>query len=368
MQAAPSRNGGIDAIRVLLTMLVILHHAAIGYGGAGGWFWREEPEASSDFLVIFNAINQAFFMGLFFLLSGYYTPGSYERKQAAHFLADRLLRLGVPLLVFCFVLHPLTVAIARTGEGHPLIRGWWEMTEAGIFGPGPLWFAIALLIFAFGYTGWQVARRGLGWPELSVQALPSPRNLAFAAVGLGLLSFIVRLAIPVGEQWLWLQLGYFPCYIFLFVAGCAAARDRLLERLISREVIPWLVISLAAIATLPIMLVKRGPTGGFEGGWNLNALYYALWDPLVAFGVILGLFLAADRWGGSPTPVMSWLARGAFGAFIIHPPVLVALSVLAMPFAESPLVKFITVGTAACAGSFLVSAALRALPGVRQIL
>jgi hypothetical protein len=52
-------------------------------------------------------MNQAFFMGCFFLLAGFFTPGSYDRKGGRSFLADRLLRLGVPLLIYEFVLGPL---------------------------------------------------------------------------------------------------------------------------------------------------------------------------------------------------------------------------------------------------------------------
>ncbi|WP_152522687.1 acyltransferase family protein [Sphingobium ummariense] len=211
-------------------------------------------------------------------------------------------------------------------------------------------------------------RRRMGWPALMVEVLPSPPVLIFMALGLGLLSFLVRLVMPVGKELLWLQLGYFPCYIFFFVAGCAAARTELLERITWRDAAPWLVVSILALVTLPVIMLTRGQLGGFEGGWHLNAFYYALWDPLVAFGVMLGVFAAARQWGRHPTRVMSWLARGAFGAFIVHPPVLVALSVLAMPWAATPLLKFTVVGAAACAGSFILSGALRTLPGVRQII
>lgn len=39
-------------------------------------------------------------MGFFFLLSGYFAAISYERKGAVRFARERLLRLGIPLLVY----------------------------------------------------------------------------------------------------------------------------------------------------------------------------------------------------------------------------------------------------------------------------
>ena len=95
------RTDFIDRLRVVLTALVIAHHTAISYGGSGSWFYREVTDGgrpSSLLLTLFCAVNQSFFMGMFFLLAGYFTPGSLRRKGPARFLMDRGLRLGVPLL------------------------------------------------------------------------------------------------------------------------------------------------------------------------------------------------------------------------------------------------------------------------------
>jgi fucose 4-O-acetylase-like acetyltransferase len=46
-------------------------------------------------------------MGFFFLISGYFVPRSYDHKGSVSYLKDRLLRLGIPLLVFIFVLNPI---------------------------------------------------------------------------------------------------------------------------------------------------------------------------------------------------------------------------------------------------------------------
>lgn len=55
-------------------------------------------------LDLFMLLNQAFVMGLFFLLSGYLTPGSTGRKGAGAYAVDRLTRLGIPFVV---LLRPL---------------------------------------------------------------------------------------------------------------------------------------------------------------------------------------------------------------------------------------------------------------------
>jgi len=64
-------------------MLVVAHHACQPYGGSGGvWYFKSEQLTH---LGRFFAVNQAFFMGLFFFISAYFVPSSYDRKQAAEF-------------------------------------------------------------------------------------------------------------------------------------------------------------------------------------------------------------------------------------------------------------------------------------------
>lgn len=361
-----TRNAAIDHVRIILTALVIFHHTAIVYGGSGGWFWREQPNGSNPWLVMFNAVNQSYFMGFFFLLAGYYTPSSYDRKGGTRFVAERLLRLGVPLLVFFLVLFPLTVALARTSEGHAFWTGWWTMFRSGVFGPGPLWFAEALLLFAAGYLLWRKLRPP--HPQAIPTRVPGFVSLAFTAALLGFTSFLVRLVMPVGRELAWLQLGYFPCYIFLFAAGCAASRSRLLENITFRDARPWLIVSLCALLSLPVVLLSSHGQGAFEGGWNLYALYYALWDPLVAWGFILGLLFVSRRYWSRATPLTRWLNANTYAAYIVHPPVVVAMSLAAAHLGWPPIGKFLLVGALASAGSFLVGAIARAIPGAERCI
>jgi peptidoglycan/LPS O-acetylase OafA/YrhL len=93
------RDFYIDRLRSVMIALVVLHHTAITYGASGGWFYHElRPSAtpSSVILTLFVMTNQAYFMGILFLLAGYFTPGSLERKGYARFLSDRFCALGCP--------------------------------------------------------------------------------------------------------------------------------------------------------------------------------------------------------------------------------------------------------------------------------
>src|ERR1700760_3306895 len=76
----PSRRlDYLDALKVGLTVLVIAHHAGQPYGPTGGR-WPIFDAQRTAVLGPFFAVNAAFFMGLFFLISAYFLPASFDRK------------------------------------------------------------------------------------------------------------------------------------------------------------------------------------------------------------------------------------------------------------------------------------------------
>lgn len=368
-ESLAKRSYFIDRLRVLLTMLVIAHHTAITYGASGGWFYRESvPPAgiSVQLLSLFCAVNQAYFMGMFFLIAGYYTPASLDRKGAKRFLVDRLFRLGIPLLVFGFVLGPMTVAIAGLPAGKGFFEVWRNLTQQLRFISGPLWFAQALLIFAAAYTIW-----ALGFRRASNNAprkVPAARWWLLAALMVGLVALLLRQWVPVGREFSGLQIGYFSSYIFLFALGCASARSHWLERISRAEAMPWIIVSLVTIPMLPVAMELGGSPANFLTGWSLAAVTYAFWEPFVAWGIIAGLLWLAREHCDQPHPLWQELAARAYGAYIVHPPILVGIAVAWHGWQAPPFVKFLTVAACGIAGSYFTAGLLLRLPGARRIL
>ena len=102
----------LDNIRIYLTVIVILQHLTITYGAPGGWYYREFDFHQLDTitlaaLVLFVAANQAYFMGFFFFLGGYFSNSSLKRKDPGSFLIQRIIRLGIPLLLFVYGISPI---------------------------------------------------------------------------------------------------------------------------------------------------------------------------------------------------------------------------------------------------------------------
>ena len=99
----------LDNLKVCLTVLVIFHHAGQAYGDGRGWAYHpSNPAEFMPWIWHFFSVNAAFFMGLFFLISGYFVPMSFDKQGAKVFVQKKLIRLGIPLLLMMIVLQHAT--------------------------------------------------------------------------------------------------------------------------------------------------------------------------------------------------------------------------------------------------------------------
>ena len=151
--AAPSRVLFIDNVRWVMILLVLSMHAAVTYSPFGSWYYREHPPigmAGKLFFVTYQALLQGFFMALLFFVAGYFVPRSFDAKGARSFLTGRLVRLGLPTLLFVALLGPLTEYLVHPWPLQSLGRELSSYVLGGAFlsGTGPLWFCAALMIFS----------------------------------------------------------------------------------------------------------------------------------------------------------------------------------------------------------------------------
>jgi hypothetical protein len=94
--SAPGRLYHLDNFRIFLTALVIFHHTSIPYGGLGSWQYisSHHAQGSSPAIIAFNALNQSFFMGSFFYLSGVMSSQSLKRKKPVQQFENEVVQVG----------------------------------------------------------------------------------------------------------------------------------------------------------------------------------------------------------------------------------------------------------------------------------
>ncbi len=367
----------LDNLRTFLTALVICHHLAIAHGASGGWYYKAPPPEGSIapvLLTFFAVINQSFFMSLFFMVSAFFTPLSYDKKGPGLFLKDRLTRLGIPLLVYFFLLNPSVVYLVFRFEGR-IQEGYLDFMIHNLLrvsGTGPLWFVMSLLIFAAAYVALRVALPAREKGEEHVLPLPTNLQILIFLIGIGLITFLVRLRFWVGWNVMNLQIAYFPLYICMYVFGVWACRYSWLDDLKNKQVNLWFGISVGMIAMMPIVMALGGALDGgtkiFEGGASWQAFVYATCEPVLCIGISMKLLMVFRNRCTMENRLTRAMAKSAYTAYIIHPFFVVCGTYLFVGLPLDPLLKFVIISPLVVASCFFISNILRQTPLLRRVL
>lgn len=384
-QAGKARLLYVDNLRIMLITLVIVGHMAITYGAPlGNWYLGDGGAVNTAFGIValfLLGIGASFLLGLFYMIAGYFTPGPFERKGAGPFVVDRLVRLGIPLLLYALVINPVVIYWVEVYKGYE--GSLWRMvvehptwlTSASV---GPLWFVEGLLIFSIVYALGRLLVRRLAPRQREApppRGVPRNRSMALFSLGLGLVTFVVRLWAPVG--WSWepphLELAHFPQYIAMFCAGLAAYRGDWLARLSAAQAKPWRWVSLVLILLFPLLPVAAGALSGEmseapAGGLNWLALAYALWEGFMCVAMsITVLVWFRSRWNrqGALARAMS---GSSYAVYVLHPLLIVPLAIALSGWIIDPALKFLLVAPLAVALCFSVAYLIRRLPPVRSVL
>jgi fucose 4-O-acetylase-like acetyltransferase len=376
----------IDNLRILLITLVAMLHLAITYGAVGSWYYRNVPEGYMPIpLTWYNTAVQAFSMGLFFLISGYFTPGSYDRKGPRRFFKDRLLRLGIPILCYDYVIGPLMayplikVGALKRGSTLQFYGSYSEFLSVYYrkfhIGTGPLWFVEALLIFAGFYALWRLFAKKFACSAQGDGKLPGNLTIAFFALALGAVTFIVRIWLPIGWSFepLNFQFPFFPQYICMFIVGIIAYKHNWLARIPDAMGKLWLGVALLLILILfPVFFILGGALEGdvssFTGGLHWQCCAYAVWEQFTGVAMIIALLFLFRKRFNRQGGVSRAMSASAYTAYIIHAPVTVLVAIAIRNINLYPLLKFALAVLIAVPLCFALGNFIRQLPLAKRIL
>jgi hypothetical protein len=370
---APPRLLFIDNIRWSMIVLVLSMHAADTYSPFGNWYYVDRQDTgfgTALFFGIYQSFLQAFFMAVLFFIAGYFAAASFDRKGFSAFARDRAVRLGVPTLLYMFVIGPLTqYFLSRTwgrgGFGHQWLThlgdGEW-LSETG-----PMWFCAVLLLFSLLYG---LIRRS-GWRERAV-ALRGPMVAVFVML-MAATTFAVRIFVPSGTSVLNVHPGDLPQYLLMFAAGAHGYRGNWMTGLDGRSCLRWGTLALAISAPLFAALVLfggglEGETALYAGGFNLVSAGKCLWEALVCVGMGFLIQAVYRRHFDTQGPLAGWLSDNAFGVYLIHPPILIGFALLLHVLPLAAIAKALLLTLLAAVGSFAASALILRRSPLRAII
>jgi peptidoglycan/LPS O-acetylase OafA/YrhL len=368
------RIPAFDYLRAFVIFLVVLHHAVMAYC-TGGHAARGGDYTNSTAPVVdpaqwdgFNLMvmgNDGFFMPLMFLLAGLFVRPSLARKGLGRYLADRALRLGVPLLVGIVTVVPLSyyASYLQSGGTADFPAFWVRMVTAGPWPSGPLWFVGALLVFDAA-TALILSRDSVQlWVRRLLAALDRRPKVVWFAAFLLLSALVFLPALGAFGPSLWLTAGPFGIqasriglYVFFFVAGMIVGASRLAAFFVNR----WQRWPLIAILATLLFFALRGVT--------LPTVVDGAVMLLFCVAMAVGLVALAVSCGCRRGTVGDSLGANAYGIYLLHYPIVlwIQYGLLRVPF--GPVGKGLLVLMSGYGLSWLAASLLRRVPGVARIV
>lgn len=155
--SASTRLPGLDWVRLLGLCAVVALHGAVTYMShpPDGLYWPlYEKQTTASFDAVFLACR-SWSLGAFFALAGFLASESLARRTPGDFLKDRLLRLGIPLLLGILIVLPLMHipwALGLHMRDKAPLEAIWKFRihpefQSRRWGVAHLWFLRDLLVF-----------------------------------------------------------------------------------------------------------------------------------------------------------------------------------------------------------------------------
>jgi hypothetical protein len=251
----------INNIKIFLTNIVLLHHLAIMVGGAPGglgWvppFQYGNPTANwgVGIFTSFVVTNASYFMQLFFFYSGFFVPKSFDKKGPSTFLHERLKRIGIPQVVYNFLLGPyiqggLCFLLFYKDKNVDFATDYLKLSD-----PGVTWFLQQLIVLGFIYT----FACGTNWTP----KMKCPTVLGFFLISLviGLVTGIIALFLPSGAGFFGVPQFWndYPSFLIFFFAGVVAQRNNWLDEIKQNRsrlaIYIWAVVAFANAVVLMVV-------------------------------------------------------------------------------------------------------------------
>lgn len=376
----------LDNLKIFLIILVILHHVGQGYGPSGGWWFYMTPEPEKiEWMGRFFCVNASFFMGLFFMISGYFFAPSFDKKGIKKYTADKLIRYGIPLVFVYWILMPpifyFNYELYTENPSLPFIAffrqiylgiggqpDWfsptltWPLRKLGF---GHLWFVENLLVYALLYG---LLRAVLG---KTTNELKFSLNIYLFTVAYILLvlfaTVVVRDSHQVGDiknvfGFLMIEVAHWPIYLGSLFSGIIASQTDLFRKFPSKYGRSLLAIGL--LMALKVYFPQLFP----ETVNSLSGKYFEIFETILGFSLSFGLLvLCRDKLNFS-NRILETLSANAYAAYIFHYPIVIALQFSFDKLAVNLPVKFVLVGILSIFATFAFSYLVRLPRIVRKVL
>jgi glucan biosynthesis protein C len=359
-QQGQARLFYLDNLRALAMVAGLFFHAALAYSPMAHQIWPSADPLQHAWFDVFAWASHLFRMPLFFLIAGFFAAFMLHKKGEVVFIKNRMLKIGLPFLLFLPLLTMLMAVVVQFGIAYvqqqpPFLLYFQNLiTQADPvempFSTMHLWFLYHLL-FLYVLT-WSA--RILVGATLANWLLTRPPHYLLIMLIFACIPALFAVSVPFpAPEWIFPALWALWFYGVFFAVGYGFFRrpallldfDPMRQQLWLAGVVSYGIYYYLLPNTL---LPETQPQG-------LMKLLMTLLEAISAVTWTIASLLYARRWLDIKNKVLSYLSDVSYWVYLIHLPLLFFVQYLIIDLPLSIFVKYLvaSVGTLAlCLMSF----------------
>ena len=332
----------IDNLRLLVIVLVVSIHLAVTVSGFGSWYFvygTHLDTLSALWFAFYQSFTQGYFLGLLFMISGYFVAGSYDRKGFKGFAGDRFKRLVIPTLIFMIAITPFIeiIELGSKPTGFNLI--------GFLSGTGPMWFAAALFGFCLIYGLVRLTSLRSASAFSSKRLELTSGMMVSLILFIAVFAFLIRIIQPIGTSILNFQLCYFSSYIVLFIVGIIAYRNNWFAKISYRAGKRWVIgaigLGFLVFFVLAAVVTATGTTTALDGGLTWQSATYSVWESSVAVLMSFGLIAVFREKFNRQSKLVKKLSDNLFAVYMFHAMIIIPVALLLTPLVLYTIAKWL---------------------------
>jgi glucans biosynthesis protein C len=357
-----NRVNYLSMLKIFLVCIVVLYHTSQGYTIDSKWPIKD-PNSNdfADFMLnFFLLITNTYFMALFFFISALFIPESIERRGIKKYIIERMKRLGIPILIFMFMVFPL-IGMLRNNQVDTLTcitKNYFSFSN-GKINFFHTWFLVLLLFFTILYCIYALYGAN---PKVFIRKLSLQKTLMFSflvsiIVFISRISFTPGFVIPV----LYIEPSRLILYIIMFILGTIACKGNLISSINKELTRSWIFISVLLVLLSPIIRIfikHKTVIIKYNDTWiylvKLNTLIVCFWETFLCFGISIVLIYLFKKYLDISNSYINILSNSSLGVYLIHPFIVILIQWTLLSFSMNTFLKVLLVGFSSICISFLM--------------
>jgi glucans biosynthesis protein C len=309
-----TRQYDLDWIRVITTLAVFLYHCTMFVNPFPWHIKNNDTDAGA--ILVFSLFIGAWIMPIFFIISGMSVAYSFKKRKASHYIKERFIKLGIPLVFGVFLLTPHQIYIERivnnqyNGSFFSFLPHFFDGVYLDFGGTGNfaffglhLWYLLVLLVFSL----------------LTLPLFQKVGIKQFKTYHFYILPFLLFISGIIKTQ----GLGGWDLvfYLLLFIYGYYFLSGPSFIPALKSTIRIHLLLAFITTITYIVWFMNGIPQPATAQSW----IYFGV-RTISCWSLLLCIFFLAERYLAFSNKLLTYTSEASMPFYVLHQPVIVLLA------------------------------------------